>query len=307
MQKTTLGFNLYEKDDRFNITGEEGSLNETIKKINQEIEDTKKSVSDGKTEVASAITEKGVATESTDSFAAMAENVRQIKTGGSVGGSGSTITHVGEAIKTITSNQIGAITHAGEKIKTIVTSRKLEEKFVAVHAGGNSWVDTGIKAKDTIKIQLKFKLQKLTGNDFVGTWFGPVSKNLRFFGYDENFYLDYGNAEGARCVHGYVDVTKTYEYELGNCYIKDLKTSETLAAGNKQTFDYSSDENNILLFSEGEIGDIYYCKIYDGDTLVRDFVPKYDADNKPRLYDNVSDAYFETKGTEDFTAIKELS
>ena len=88
MQKTTLGFNLYEKDDKFNITGEEGSLNETIKKINQEIEDTKKSVSDGKSEVASAITEKGVATESTDSFATMAENVRQIKTGGSAGGSG---------------------------------------------------------------------------------------------------------------------------------------------------------------------------------------------------------------------------
>ncbi len=276
-----------------------------------EISEQTKAVDDeitaGKEDLAEAITSKEVETTSDKSLSEMAANVRKIKTGGSAGGSGSTITHVGEAIKTTTSNQIGKITHVGEAIKTKVTSHKLEEKFVAVHSNGNSWVDTGVKAKDTIKIQLKFKMQKLTGNDFVGTWFGPVSKNLRFFGYGENFYLDYGNAEGARCVHRYVDVTKTYEYELGNCYIKDLKTSETLAAGNKQTFDYSSDENNILLFSEGEIGDIFYCKIYDGDTLVRDFVPKYDTDNKPRLYDNVSDAYFETKGTEDFTAIKELS
>lgn len=311
MQKTTLGFNLYEKDDKFNITGEEGSLNETIKKINQEIEDTKKSVSDGKTEVASAITEKGVATESTDSFAAMAENVRQIKTGGSVGGSGSTITHVGEAIKTITSNQIGKITHVGEKIKTIVTSRKLEEKFVAVHAGGNSWVDTGIKAKDTIKIQLKFKMDKSSGNCFVGTWYGPVSKNLRFFAYynggGDSFYWDYGDADTSRCIYGYVDKTKAYEYELGNCYIKDLEADKILDEKVINVFDYSSDENNILLFSEGEIGDIYYCKVYDGDTLVRDFIPKYDAEGKPKLYDNVSNTYFETKGTEEFTAVKELS
>lgn len=150
-------------------------------------------------------------------------------------------------------------------------------------------------------------MQKLTGNDFVGTWFGAISKNLRFFGYSENFYLDYGNAESARCVHGYVDVTKAYEYELGNCYIKDLKTSETLAASGKQTFDYSSDENNILLFSEGEIGDIYYCKIYENDTLVADFIPATDANGKATFYDNVSKKYFENIGTEDFTAIKELS
>lgn len=305
MQKTTLGFNLYEKDDKFNITGEEGSLNETIKKINQEIEDTKKSVSDGKTEVASAITEKGVATESTDSFAAMAENVRQIKTGGSVGGSGSTITHVGEAIKTITSNQIGTITHAGEKIKTIVTNRKLEEKFVAVHAGGNSWVDTGIKAKDTIKIQLKFKMDQMSGINFVGMYVDPATA-LRFFGYNDKFYLDYAGETG-RCMSGYVDITKTYEYELSNCYIKDLKTSEMLAENSKQTFDFSSNENNILLFSKGEIGAIYYCKIYDSDILVRDFVPAVDADGKVTFYDNVSKMYFENRGTKDFTAIKELS
>lgn len=168
MQKTTLGFNLYEKDDKFNITGEKGSLNETIKKINQEIEDTKKSVSDGKSLVASAITEKGVETATDATFQTMHDNILSIKSGGSTGGSGSVITRVGDSIKTHTSNQIGTITHAGEKIKTIVTSRKLEEKFVAVHSNGNSWVDTEINGKSTIKIQLKFKMQKATGAIFVG-------------------------------------------------------------------------------------------------------------------------------------------
>lgn len=276
-----------------------------MSEISEQVKAVDDEITAGKEDLAEAITSKEVETTSDESLSEMAANVRKIKAGGSAGGSGSTITHAGDAIKTITSNQIGAITHVGEAIKTKVTSRKLEEKFVAVHSDGNSWVDTGVKAKDTIKIQLKFKMDKLTGINFAGMYVDPATA-LRFFGYGNGFYLDYGGESG-RCILRSDDVTKTYEYELGNCYIKDLKTSETLAAGSKQTFDYSSNENNVLLFSEGEIGDIYYCKIYDGDTLVRDFVPKYDADGKPKLYDNVSDTYFETKGTEDFTAIKELS
>lgn len=42
----------------------------------------KKYVSDGKSKVASAITEKGVATEATDTFDVMAENIGKIKSGG---------------------------------------------------------------------------------------------------------------------------------------------------------------------------------------------------------------------------------
>ena len=44
----------------------------------------KKSVSDGKELVATAITDKGVATEPTDTFATMAENVRRIESGGGI-------------------------------------------------------------------------------------------------------------------------------------------------------------------------------------------------------------------------------
>ena len=46
---------------------------------------------------------------------------------------------------------------------------------------------------------------------------------------------------------------------------------------------------------------IYYCKIYDGDTLVRDFIPVLDETNQtPCLYDKVSETYFYNQGTGDF-------
>ena len=45
------------------------------------ITQVKKSVSDGKSKVASAITDKGINTEATDTFDTMAENIRNIQTG----------------------------------------------------------------------------------------------------------------------------------------------------------------------------------------------------------------------------------
>lgn len=45
------------------------------------VSQVKKSVSDGKSKVASAITEKGVSTEATDTFDVMAENIGKIQTG----------------------------------------------------------------------------------------------------------------------------------------------------------------------------------------------------------------------------------
>lgn len=61
---------------------DENSINPVQNKvITKEITELKKSVSDGKILVAAAITEKGVATESADSFATMAENISKIQTG----------------------------------------------------------------------------------------------------------------------------------------------------------------------------------------------------------------------------------
>lgn len=51
------------------------------KVITKEINEIKKSVSDGKSKVASAITDKGVATLATDTFDIMAENIGKIQTG----------------------------------------------------------------------------------------------------------------------------------------------------------------------------------------------------------------------------------
>lgn len=80
-----LGLCQFGNDDipdwRTDYTGDMDKIDKSIKTISDEVAEVKKSVSDGKSKVASAITEKGVSTEATDTFDVMAENVGKIQTG----------------------------------------------------------------------------------------------------------------------------------------------------------------------------------------------------------------------------------
>ncbi len=45
---------------------------------------------------------------------------------------------------------------------------------------------------------------------------------------------------------------------------------------------------------------LYYCKIYNNDTLVRDFIPVLDWNGRPCMYDKVTDELFYNQGTGEF-------
>lgn len=49
-------------------------------------------------------------------------------------------------------------------------------------------------------------------------------------------------------------------------------------------------------------GNIYSCKIWNNDTLVRDFVPTLDGNGVPCMYDRVEQKYYYNAGTGDFIA-----
>ena len=66
-------------DWRTDYSGDMQVIDEELARLNNEVTEVKKSVSDGKSKVASAITEKGVSTEATDTFDTMAENIGQIQ------------------------------------------------------------------------------------------------------------------------------------------------------------------------------------------------------------------------------------
>lgn len=91
-----LGLCQFGNDDipdwRTDYTGDMAIIDKQIKglseknaELSKEVENVKKSVSDRNTKIATAITEKGVATEPTDSADVMAENIGKIATGMNLG------------------------------------------------------------------------------------------------------------------------------------------------------------------------------------------------------------------------------
>ena len=83
IEKKKRDYLIYSEEDISidEIINENSTIPVQNKVIAKEINEIKKSVSDGKSKVASAITDKGVATEATDTFDVMAKNVGKIQTG----------------------------------------------------------------------------------------------------------------------------------------------------------------------------------------------------------------------------------
>lgn len=90
-----------------------------------------------------------------------------------------------------------------------------------------------------------------------------------------------------------------------------LETSRSLFVVNDVEYPLSGagtdSSNNIQLLvvpnhsGGGGWGRIYEMQMYSGTTLLRDFIPVLDENNRPALYDSVSDAYFYNTGTGEFT------
>ena len=66
---------------------------------------------------------------------------------------------------------------------------------------------------------------------------------------------------------------------------------------------------NLVLFANNRAGGIqekttmalYYCRIFDGDTLLRDFIPCINASGSVGLYDFVGRQFYGNAGTGAFT------
>ena len=73
-------------------------------------------------------------------------------------------------------------------------------------------------------------------------------------------------------------------------------------------YGYFSSQNSLYIFSVNNNGvaklyskmKLYWFKVYDSDTLVRDFVPVIDSSNRPCLFDKVSKECYYNQGTGEF-------
>ena len=69
---------------------------------------------------------------------------------------------------------------------------------------------------------------------------------------------------------------------------------------NSDIYIFASSKANVPALAKKTAMKLYYCKIYEDDVIVRDFVPALDSNNVACLYDRVSQTFFYNAGTGTF-------
>lgn len=177
-------------------------------------------------------------------------------------------------------------------------------KLDYIESTGTQYIDTGIKLSDNhsveIDYQLTQQLQYRTGlfgglyspsNTRYGSLFSPSNAALEH-GYGlSNTYYQQGVPDINRHVlkqaksKVYFDGVLIHTFSATN-----FSVSKTAYLGN---FDYSNYKPALARY--------YSSKWWDGDTLVRDFVPCYrKSDGTAGMYDTVTDTFFTNAGTGEF-------
>ena len=176
----------------------------------------------------------------------------------------------------------------------------------------NLTFDTGVQITNRTKFQIKYKWMYSSGGMLVGdTNAGNDNDDYRFFNYGTSsnygpntLYFDINSKRTSTNSSSFAPIDKTFEIECGNHYIKNLVDGQ-IKTGKIDTDVFTRPGNIALWGGNANAGEttlsntdgarIYYLKVYDGDTLVRDLVPAL-SDNQAGLYDRLNDTFYLPQG-----------
>lgn len=170
------------------------------------------------------------------------------------------------------------------------------------------YIDTGVKGSNLTKIEIKISntITATAAGDVLGSRSSNTSTDSILLGFYYGGWIHWGGNDEA-----FTDIrnkTSTVLIDKNKSYIYNDSTSQFDLVNTYNDITFETPDN-LLLFASRERGlvgayvaiDLYYCKIWEDDVLVRDFIPVIDYDGIACLYDRVSQTFFYNQGTGSFT------
>ena len=156
-------------------------------------------------------------------------------------------------------------------------------EYIEKDSSHNGKINLDYVWKTNSKMQFKFYSTNNGGGAMIGEDGVPDNNDCRMFFGSTTAYFDWGSSRIYWSSNGRKNTL--YEYEYGNYYIKNMVTSTS-----KTGSTISTSRTNTLYFGLGGTDRFrtYYLKFYDGDTLVKDFIPWTDMNGNYGLFDKVS-------------------
>lgn len=179
---------------------------------------------------------------------------------------------------------------------------------------GNVMIDTGYVPNINTNVKLKFSTSpqnngRLIFGYYVGDLFDDTNQYWRFFNNYRDYYFDCPNDGNQRL--RITDNTTNYgsplEYKVGNMYLNNLTTGVSRSGTplTANTWEHSlcffgCDTGNDKWYGDKGIK-FYYLKIYEGENLVKDFIPVLDFNNKPCMYEKIGKTFHYNTGEDELT------
>ncbi len=178
-----------------------------------------------------------------------------------------------------------------------------------VYANGNAYINTLCYGNSDTKMEMVFDIaeQSTQNRGSMGSRINANSQLLAI-GYGVSALASDFNNSSYSTYRAYIDYNTNTKYRAYTSKekrsITDEATGTVLAENNTLCTDTMSTDALLLGgetgLSYGHIGNIWLGKIWNGDTLVRDYIPVVDGDNRGCFYDKTLNALFYSKGSSDF-------
>ena len=175
----------------------------------------------------------------------------------------------------------GSWVNVGEVSGSSITIKSPE--YIEKDSSHNGKINLDYVWKTNSKMQFKFYSTNNGGGSMIGESGTPDNNDCRMFFASTTAYFDWGSSRISWSSNGRTNTL--YEYEYGNYYIKNMVTSAS-----KTGSTISTNRTNPLYLGVGGTDRFrtYYLKFYEGDTLVKDFIPWTDMNGNYGLFDKVS-------------------
>ena len=172
---------------------------------------------------------------------------------------------------------------------------------------GNQYIDTGIKPSTDTKIELKCLYCKSgAGLTNYGALIGADDRDNAYilnhsavanFTYGLEFSNNFANPQTRLLTFDSTTSPQNMRvYDEGGSLVTTLTCLRGVFEVNQNLYLFAANRSGTPVYGSNRI---LYCKIYDGDTLVRDYVP-VEYNGTGYMYDKVSGLFFDNQGTGKF-------
>lgn len=186
-----------------------------------------------------------------------------------------------------------------------------------IEATGTQYIDTKVKGSGKLRVEMSIKNEKDTTNYWllgsrdertVNTYAIQLNSNWETFVSSYNTNADNSLSLSTTEAKSKMNIDKNKGITILTLNNTSIKTKT------EPNVDFVS-KYNMFLFAINNAGELlngcgsfklYYCRIYDNDVLIRDFIPAKDSNGVVCLLDKVTNKFYYNQGTNDFIAGEEI-